>query len=44
MIIDLTDNIDYITKDRGTFLYHTRIIITNIKRWEKLRQKKTIFP
>ena len=43
LVIDLTDKIEQILKDRGTYLYHARIILTNIKRWEKLRQKKIFF-
>lgn len=43
MIVDLSDKINYIVKDKSTYLYHAKIIITNIKRWEKLRQKKLFF-
>ena len=43
MIVDLSDKIKYIVRDKSTYLYHARIIITNIKRWEKLRQKKLFF-
>ena len=43
LIIDLTDKIDFILEDRCVYLYHARIILSNIKRWEKLRQKKIFF-
>ena len=40
---DLFKYITLINNDNSLYLYHARIIITNIKRWEKLREKKMFF-
>ena len=42
-LLDVTNKIKSIKTNRCTYLYHLRIILTNIKRWEKLRKSNIFF-
>tara|TARA_B110000908_G_scaffold165177_1_gene214218 strand:- start:7156 stop:7779 length:624 start_codon:yes stop_codon:yes gene_type:complete len=42
-IVDVLHKINNIVINRSTYLYHVRIILTNIKRWRKIRLENKFF-
>tara|TARA_B100000768_G_scaffold181389_1_gene204184 strand:- start:1321 stop:1974 length:654 start_codon:yes stop_codon:yes gene_type:complete len=43
LIQKLLEKITYLNDKKSSYLYYSKIILTNIKRWEKIREKKIFF-